>query len=1079
MAPDLPETESSNKQVVYVAPYHQLPNKKINDFSLNYEYYESEVVESHAPRSGPKEGGTSVQVIGSGFVNTEYLCCKFGKAIIRASFISEERIECVSPSVTDALIFPKGPQSVSLMIANNGIHFRSSGTYIYYSTPAITTMVPSQGPALTKVRLTVTSSLKWAEHLDIMCRFGDALAPANVTWDDKIECLCPVQKNKNPNVVVQMSLNGVDFFGEDLTFRYSNQPLIYSMSTYGPMSGGNEVVVHGKSLDFSAGILCRFGLVETRATWVSATEITCIAPPQNHGKTSFTIISECQKIMLPTDYGNNLLFYTYLSPILIGSIYPRQGVVSGGTLLSMNIGAKMDKLTLTASHFFRLYCVFGRNMTTSAQIEFTDRTVVSCLTPQSHQTGIVSVGLAQDQNFTMLTSSDAQFRYTPVPSIEDIVPGRGPLSGGTVLTLRGNFLPVEFADTESVYCKIGNQTSRASWVSATEIKCITPGENITVREIQTISISPLQGGFKLGFKDAVTDLINATVSPRELRDTLSTLPGLEDISISSSGGSSSFHKSFLVTFLGLEYEHQPLITVDANGIVGDNASVVVERTQALCCDVSVTLNGVDYYRGRSDPLVFVYDEKILLRSLSPSHGSIFGGTDVNLTVTGLSPASHAVNQPHARLIVTFGNNEVVGHWVDEETISCSTPASQEMNVMVGIRIGEVRAESMASFTFRPDPTIVSVFPESLPASGMTTKFIDIYGSDFHGSMICIFDVSAPSRENTDAALRQLGQHKDEVKVEIANRTTLQQHDRVTRQTGRLYNTRHFLSRRAASWVSDKHIRCPQPPTVEPLFSTTDLSWSTNATLVESSMLKLSVETGSDWYFIGAISFQAVAKVTHISPRTGPRAGKTQVMVEGDNFVNSTHLTCKFGSELGPPAQYISSNKVLCISPHFPVGYGRAPVPVQVANNGVDFTVASDAALFEFHEPLVIKEASPLIGLPKGGTVINITLDVTTMRLRAINNKNITVSASMSHMDPPYGPEIGGNVVTIYGSGFQPNQFAGCLFGETEITPAYYISEESIECVAPQYDDITPFINVTLSINGVDVGSQPYTYLPVV
>jgi hypothetical protein len=241
------------------------------------------------------------------------------------------------------------------------------------------------------------------------------------------------------------------------------------------------------------------------------------------------------------------------------------------------------------------------------------------------------------------------------------------------------------------------------------------------------------------------------------------------------------------------------------------------------------------------------------------------------------------------------------------------------------------------------------------------------------------------------------------------------------------------------------------------------------------VLDLSVKTGSDCYYIGKIPFHAVAKATHVSPRTGPRAGKTQVMVEGDNFINSTHLICKFRSELGPSVKYISSAKVLCISRHFPTGYGRALVPVQVANNGVDFTAASDTARFEFHEPLVVKEASPLIGLSKGGTVINITLAVQVMRFEAVQNENSVVI--VRSIASPYGPEIGGNLVTVHGSGFTPNQFTACKFGDIQVS-AVFISEESLECIAPQASDIDQYIDITLTIDGADKGSQPYTYLPM-
>ena len=77
----------------------------------------------------------------------------------------------------------------------------------------------------------------------------------------------------------------------------------------------------------------------------------------------------------------------------------------------------------------------------------------------------------------------------------------------------------------------------------------------------------------------------------------------------------------------------------------------------------------------------------------------------------------------------------------------------------------------------------------------------------------------------------------------------------------------------------------------------------------------------------------------------------------------------------------------------------------------------------------------------------------------------------------YGPETGGNIVAIYGSGFTPNQFTACRFGDMS-TPAYFISDESIECLAPK-SATHSVVDLNLTIDGVDVASsQSYTYLPI-
>jgi len=266
--------------------------------------------------------------------------------------------------------------------------------------------------------------------------------------------------------------------------------------------------------------------------------------------------------------------------------------------------------------------------------------------------------------------------------------------------------------------------------------------------------------------------------------------------------------------------------------------------------------------------------------------------------------------------------------------------------------------------------------------------------------------------------------------------------------------------------------------MQSFFSTTDLEWTTNATLLEGATLELSLKIGADRYFVRAIPFHAIVRATAVSPRTGPRAGATEVAVEGSNFVNSSALTCKFGPKIGSSAQYLSPTKVLCVSPHFSLGYGRIASPVQIAVNGVDFSEASDEVSFEFHEALVIKEVMPLIGLPKGGTIVNVDLDTTTMRLRAVMPQDESSLVTISHIIPGYGPAHGGNIVTVHGSGFTADRSITCVFGDFA-TPARFMLSEALECIAAPSAVTNPsIVHFTLAIDGVDaVTSQTYVYLP--
>jgi hypothetical protein len=125
-------------------------------------------------------------------------------------------------------------------------------------------------------------------------------------------------------------------------------------------------------------------------------------------------------------------------------------------------------------------------------------------------------------------------------------------------------------------------------------------------------------------------------------------------------------------------------------------------------------------------------------------------------------------------------------------------------------------------------------------------------------------------------------------------------------------------------------------------------------------------------------YQADARVLKIQPRTGHGTGLTPLFLQGEYFVNSTFLACRFGS-LRARARFISPNLILCFTPpraallpahglkrhdrrgrpESAVGPGTGitgpggtveagSVYVEVTNNGVDFT--TDHRIFTYLPP---------------------------------------------------------------------------------------------------------------------------------
>jgi len=65
---------------------------------VHYTYVSSPTQEYIIPERGPSRGGTALHMHGQKFTNTHDLSCKFGNMHVRATFVSEQEILCLTPS---------------------------------------------------------------------------------------------------------------------------------------------------------------------------------------------------------------------------------------------------------------------------------------------------------------------------------------------------------------------------------------------------------------------------------------------------------------------------------------------------------------------------------------------------------------------------------------------------------------------------------------------------------------------------------------------------------------------------------------------------------------------------------------------------------------------------------------------------------------------------------------------------------------------------------------------------------------------------------------------------------------------
>ncbi|HUI41246.1 MAG TPA: IPT/TIG domain-containing protein [Terriglobia bacterium] len=257
-----------------------------------------------------------------------------------------------------------------------------------------------------------------------------------------------------------------------------------------------------------------------------------------------------------------------------------------------------------------------------------------------------------------------------LPKITGVSPSSGPTAGGTVVTITGNNFKngavVRFGGTNSTH---------VTFVNSLELLAVSP----------THSVGPVS----LGVSNPNNQ---ATNLPGGFTYTAAPAPTISQVSPSSglvSGGTQ-------VTVTGTNFESGATVTFGATaatGVIVTSSTQITAVTPAESAGtVSVTVKNPD---GGTATLAqaFTFNALPTVTSVSPSSGSVNGGTQV--TVTGTNFESGAT--------VTFGATAATGVTVTSSTqITAVTPAESAGTVSVTVKNPDGGTATLAQgFTFNP------------------------------------------------------------------------------------------------------------------------------------------------------------------------------------------------------------------------------------------------------------------------------------------------------------------------------------------------------------------------------------------
>lgn len=980
------------------------------------------------------------------YASSNFTCRFEGLGTAAATVLGQAAIECLVPAMEASA----GP--VLVTVSMNGYDFPSAGHGTVLSlapAPQAMSLFPDMGPfaggtcvEVRGVHLSVSSALS--------CTFSfhdgtELVVPAAAEAQELSSCISPpvpssVLETANASeegsiVRASVALAFADrmhinatLVGPDPTpsvdFLYYPSPIIKALApTKGPP--GTSIEISGEGFLEGDGLRCRFGAHAVQPVSVNGTgRMSCVVPqlPEVEGFVS-----------LPLEASNNLMdwtssghSFTYRPRVVIEGISPKMGPLSGSTVVRL-VGSRL--LSPGGDGHTELWCRFG---STGVPVATVSEDAVICPSPPADKPGPVDVIIVD--NGVDVTGRAARFDYVEEVEITGAAPLSGPEAGGTVVRFSGRSL----LGMGPVVCEFGSPRFRvaARRLERKGFSCETPAQKPGAARLRISSNGQQYSDTGLSFVYRPQETVTS-FSPRRGSVTGGTVVAVN--------GTGFVNTTSLVCLIGERF---------GEAVFKNTTLVLCRVPQADVMDgvslvtVRVANNGVDF----TDPgeLFFRYVPFFDIESIEPRSGPITGGTALRVYGKGLSTAGE----------LSCVIDGIMAAAVAEcsEVVRCVTPAvshARRRTVQVELTTNGVdMSYSSVSFLYYPPVQVHSVYPTSAPEDGGSKLLVSGSGFLEGAALSCFFALAG--RRGTGSRVRT-----------------------------------------AASFVSKTLLSCQSP---QGRVGDATLHVSNNGADLSTSWTSVTI-TGA-------------STVTSIWPRAGSALGGTPVRVLGTGFVDSPTTFCRFGDQVVTPDFVVDYTVLLCASPP---SRDLGDVPVSVSINGIDWT--STSVRFKYLAPISISGVSPLVGPMEGGTLVRISgsgfdsngaslscrlgptvvsaaivdADIAALCVAppSMSQESVPVELSSNGVDfvsggwvfryapatmatsawPRSGPESGGTIVVVRGTGFIDSGHVTCEFGSpASRVLAEWHDETTVHCSSPPHMPGEESLRV--SINGqqfVDTG----------
>ncbi|RUR01400.1 IPT/TIG domain-containing protein [Labedella endophytica] len=642
-----------------------------------YTYLDAPAIAALDPERGPVTGGTEVTITGTGFTGTTTVLFG-GFAGTELTVVSDTEITVTTPSAA-----APGPVQV-VVFAGGGAS--EPGEFTYFAVAEITAVTPASGEEPGGETVTITGSC-FTGATGVL--FGDEPATDVVVVDDgTITAVTPAGIGTVDVTVVNPGECGDATLEDAFTYVPEGAPVLTAIDPdRGPEVGGTAVTITGTGLDSTTSVT--IDGEEVGFTIVDDTEITLVTPP-HAPETVDVVVTNAGGASAPLDF-------TYVGVTTVDTVTPDEGPLAGGT-----------GVTIIGSCFTDATAVLFGDVPATDVVVVSD-TVITATAPASIAVGSVDVtvvgagecGLGGEDGPGTLPDG---FEYLAAPLVTELDPERGPVTGGTEVTITGT----GFTDATEVTFG-GVPGTDLVVVSDTEITVTTPAGDVpgVVDVVVTAPSGVSEPGDFEYYPVAEIDDVAPNAGDEDggtvVTITGSCFTGATDVLFGDTSAAS-------ITVVS-----DTEITATTPAGVGTVDVTVVNPTE--CGDGTI-----------EDAFTFVPDGAATIDALEPDRGPSVGGTEVTVTGAGFDDAEEVlvdgVAVPEADVTI-----------VSDTELVFVTPAHAPETVNVQV-VTDVGASAPSDFTYFDVTTIEEVDPEAGPEAGGNT--VTITGSCFTGATAVLF-----------------------------------------------------------------------------------------------------------------------------------------------------------------------------------------------------------------------------------------------------------------------------------------------------------------------------------------------------